>query len=185
MIFVLDRFLADPDAVRRDALAMPFDVRGNVPGARTGPYGLDLRHAFQELLGPSRPIRNWRADADGYNGAFQLVLAGDGDSWIHHDNSAWAAVLHLSTAWPAGHGTVFHRRLADPGFVRHEPGQPDYNEIPHQRDDQRGEWVESLRVEGVYNRLVLYDAMLYHRSGVPGFGDGPENGRLTQVWFFD
>ena len=178
-VMVVDNFMLDPDAVRRDALAMPFEVEGNYPGRRTVPYHLDIRHAFESLLG--RPVESWHSGRETYNGAFQVILADDQDSWIHHDSTRWAAVLHLSPRWPPGHGTVFYRRLDRPAIVRHEPGQDDWNEVAH----EPREWVESMRVEGAYNRLVLYDAMMYHRSGLHGFGHSPETGRLTQVWFFD
>ena len=38
----------------------------------------------------------------------------------------------------------------------------------------------------VYNRLVLFRGReIPHRSNLVGFGDCLENGRLTQVFYFD
>ena len=41
-------------------------------------------------------------------------------------------------------------------------------------------------VGNVYNRLGLWrGSQIPHRSNMTGFGDCLENGRLTQVFFFD
>ena len=41
-------------------------------------------------------------------------------------------------------------------------------------------------ISNVYNRLVLFrGGDIPHRSNLAGFGDCLENGRLTQVFFFD
>ena len=47
--------------------------------------------------------------------------------------------------------------------------------------------AEVMSVLGnVYNRLVLFrGGEIPHRSNLVGFGDCLENGRLTQVFYFD
>ena len=41
-------------------------------------------------------------------------------------------------------------------------------------------------VQNIYNRMVLFrGGVIPHRSNVAGFGDSINNGRLTQVLFFD
>ena len=87
---------------------------------------------------------------------FQLCLDGD-KTWVHKDDTQWAGVLYLTPDAPVDAGTVIF-------------------------DDN-----ENLvtMIGNVYNRLVIYRGDLYHRSLEPGFGDCLENGRLTQVFFFD
>jgi hypothetical protein len=37
-LMIIDNFYTDPDNVRNFALAQPFNVTGNYPGARTKPF---------------------------------------------------------------------------------------------------------------------------------------------------
>ena len=157
-IIVADGFLPDPARVRRDGVCGEFCVSGNYPGRRSTPYaGFDARDALARLTGP---IAYWPGGPESYNGAFQLVLASDGDSWIHHDDTKWAAVLFLNPVWPSDHGTVFYRHR-ETGIEAHAPPLPDYNVVPHRPED----WTETVRVGGAWNRLVAYHGNRYHRSG--------------------
>ena len=59
----------------------------------------------------------------------------------------------------------------------------DYNNGEVRRDITK--WEEILSVGNIYNRLVIYKGTYYHRSKIPGFGNGKEDGRLFQTFFFD
>jgi len=87
---------------------------------------------------------------------FQLCYEG-AKSWIHKDGCDWAGVLYLSPDAPLESGTAI------------------YND--------NDELINAFG--NVYNRLVLYKGNLNHCSLLPGFGNSPETGRLTQVFFFN
>ena len=87
---------------------------------------------------------------------FQLCYA-DAKTWIHKDGCDWAGVLYLSPNAPLESGTAL------------------YND--------KDELVTALG--NVYNRLILYKGNLNHSSMIAGFGNSPETGRLTQVFFFN
>lgn len=195
-IRVVDRVWADPDAVRANALSGPFARTGNYPGARSAPLKPELseemRCLMEDLLGQS--IAYWPGDE---NTTFQLCLEG-AHTWVHHDDTDWAAVLFLTPPdvyRPAEklhgkrHGIGFFRRREDRGGLGDDSDwifdgagndSPDHNEDCGAESD----WEPVIEVEGLYNRLVAFRSSYYHRSLLPGFGTGPTDGRLTQVFFW-
>ena len=48
-----------------------------------------------------------------------------------------------------------------------------------------GEFELQDAIANVYNRLILYRGDMLHSSLLSGFGNTPETGRLTQVFFFN
>jgi hypothetical protein len=88
--------------------------------------------------------------------SFQVCRKQDGDSWIHVDNDVMVAgILYLTPDAPVEAGTTI------------------YSSDPHVPVDVIG---------NIYNRLVMYNANLYHKSNMY-FGTTLENSRLTQVFF--
>ena len=159
-IYVVDDFLDNPDVVRNSALQIDFKTTGTFPGVRSDAADL----SYQEMIGDKldRIFGNMleygpvQFRKNMDCFSFQLCLENE-KTWIHKDKSQWAGVLYLTPNAPIDSGTGI--------FDKHE------NLI--------------TMVGNVYNRMVLYRGDLLHRSIVPGFGDTPETGRLTQVFFFD
>jgi hypothetical protein len=152
---IIDNFLDNPDLVRKSVLNIDFKNTGSFPGIRSDAADED----YQKMIGKKL------FDILGFNikyrkdrdcFRFQLCLDGS-DTWIHKDDTDWAGVLYLTPDAPVESGTgIFDN---DSNLV--------------------------TMIGNVYNRLVLYRGDLFHRSVVPGFGDTPSTGRLTQVFFFD
>lgn len=86
----------------------------------------------------------------------------------------WAAEAIVATRSPNVQQLVRHcldEALPDPGH-----GFP---------SAETAWWTPELQVPMRWNRLVVYDARLFHTPDVPQrFGDRPETGRLTQNLFF-
>ncbi|MDE2849357.1 MAG: hypothetical protein OXP74_01935 [Acidobacteriota bacterium] len=195
-IRIVDRVWTNPDEIRAWALAMPFARSGNYPGARTAPLegsaSAMMRSMLENALNQS--ITYWPGEE---NTTFQLCLDGS-RTWVHHDSTDWAAVLFLTPPdvyRPAEklhgkrHGIGFFRRREDRGGLGDDSdwifdgagnGAPDHNENCGAESD----WEPVIEVEGLYNRLVAFRSSYYHRSLLPGFGTGPADGRLTQVFFW-
>ena len=110
-----------------------------------------------------------------YNGAFQYTTSRD-RSWIHNDGwNNWAAVLYLTPNAPVESGTLLFKEDVELVKKLREP-KPS--------GKKKAEVMTNLG--NVYNRLVLWrGSEIPHRSNLAGFGDCLENGRLTQVFFFD
>lgn len=177
---IVDNFYIDPNSVREFALSQEFSTYGNYPGVRTGscsePYFSSIKQYFETNI-VKTPISFW---PDGYNTAFQLTTKND-KTWIHHDCTQWAAVVYLTPDAPVESGTGIYRHKESKVFL-HDSNQPiDYNEHPINESD----WEMVAFAGNVFNRLVLYNGMFYHRSVIPGFGDTKNTSRLFQTFFFD
>ena len=182
MFTIIDSLYADPDSVRGYALSQEFNVSGNYPGLRTSPCTNDggyidsIKTSLEKIIG--KTITHF--PLDNYNTSFQYTTE-DSKTWIHHDAMSYAAVIYLTPNAPLDSGTAIYKHRHT-GIMKHSPDCPvDFNEFQLVEDD----WDIVGEAKNVYNRLVIYDAMYYHRSVVPGFGTDKHNGRLFQTFFFE
>jgi hypothetical protein len=197
-VLVVDNFFRDPDEVHAVALAQRYreDLRF-YKGKRSELRYLwpGLREEFSRLL--NIPITTWIEH--GMNGVFQQTNHDDPLVW-HHDSQMWAAAIYLTPDPPANSGTSFWRdktygcrRMPMHPFEQERLGGPaqismaekvvyDPYHIEHQ---DNWELVES--VAGLYNRLVIWDAKLFHSAtSYEHFGAGRTSStRLVQLFFFD
>lgn len=157
-LFIVDDFLPKPDLVREQAIQLDYPTTGSFPGMRT----LAADDSYQ-MYCKTRfedimgvKITNWLMDSF----CFQLCYEG-AETWVHKDPSMWAGVLYLNPDAPIESGTGIFKEVAPQDF----------------------ELIDAIG--NVYNRLILYRGDLLHRSLLSGFGNSPETGRLTQVFFFD
>lgn len=155
--YIIDNFLDDPDLVRKSALALSFRETGTFPGFRSDRADAD----YEAYIKPKfESILNCKIE-EFKQDSFRFQICMDNvDTWVHKDETEWAGVLYLTPQAPLEAGTgIYHHN----GF----------------------EWKLNSAIGNVYNRLVLYRGTLNHRSIMPGFGSTHEDGRLTQVFFFN
>ena len=170
----MDDFLDDPDGIRKFVLnsKIPFDRVGYFTGKRTSPVdNIDYQNMIIEKLERVLPfkIKMWPLSF-----SFQLCLDRD-ETHLHLDPSDWTGVLYLTPNAPIDSGTLLFKEDVELKKKLRE-------------DDVGGEMRAHVTstLGNVYNRLVLLRGKeIPHRSNIPGFGDCLENGRLTQVFFFD
>jgi len=177
-VIVVDGFYADPMDVRTYALNSSFDVRGNYPGLRTQPFlHAGIYATIQAIV--QAPIVYWPTDT--YNGAFQYTTK-DARTWVHSDHTTnRAGVLFLTPDAPPSAGTSFFRHQETGLDV-----YPDDPELRAQTDRDAGDfgkWSKTDAVANMFNRLVIFDSNRFH-SADHYFGDGLEDGRLFQTFFF-
>ena len=172
---IMDDFLDDPEGIRKFELnsKIPFDRVGYFTGKRTSPVdNIDYQNMIIEKLERVLPfkIKMWPLSF-----SFQLCLDRD-ETHLHLDPSDWTGVLYLTPNAPIDSGTLLFKE--DVELIKKlKKGQGDYGK-------GKAEVISSLG--NVYNRLVLFrGSEIPHRSNMTGFGDCLENGRLTQVFFFD
>ena len=170
---IIDDFLDDPDQIRNFLInnKVPFEIEGPYPGKRTIPVdNIGYQNMVIEKLNQVLPFK---IKMDPLSFAFQLCLSDD-ETWVHVDPSEWTAVLYLTPNAPIESGTLLFK--AD-------------NESMMKIRSEEKQQVDIDIIAGisnVYNRLVVFRGKdIPHRSNVAGFGDCLENGRLTQVFFFD
>jgi len=175
-LIVIDNFLPDPDKIRNFALKQTFAGAGTHPGVRarfkSEPYNSFLEEQFTSIFG-KKPIHKMSSKQ------FQVVTSVEGpdDNWIHHDLEPWAGVLYLTPNAPIEYGT---------SLFRHKDTKIMYGRDNTIEDHLNpDEWEEMARIGNIYNRLILYNGEIYHRSTTTGFGTKLEDSRLTQVFFFE
>lgn len=197
-LLAVDNFFDDPDEVRTIALAQDYGENLDFyKGSRSKQRFLwpRLREEFSRLLGT--PVTRWLEH--GANGVFQLTSHQDPLVW-HHDTQSYAAAVYLTPDAPPHSGTSFWRdrvhgcrRKPDHPFERDRLGSDravaaasstvyDPYNVEH-----RDNWELMESVAGLYNRLVIWDAALFHSATTyDHFSiDGTAPARLVQLFFFD
>lgn len=200
---VADDFYPDPRAIRKIATRLEYrkDLKGAFPGKRTMPL-----HMIDQALDQFCNIRflslyfdvaqnaNMQWSISSY---FQLVdPIATPDSilntgWTHVDtNSILAGVVYLDQNADIDSGTNLYRAkeninpsIADDAtnarreFYKTGTAMPGYEQA---LTDHNSKFTESVVVKNYYNRIVAYDAHVWHRANTHYTGTGP---RLTQVFF--
>lgn len=154
---IIDNFLDKPDLVRASALSLPFESTGPYPGFRSDRAERDYEQYVQDKIEKilNRKVKEFKQDSF----RFQICMEGV-ETWVHKDETDWAAVLYLTPDAPYESGTGIY---ADTG----------------------SDFALVTGIGNVYNRLVIYRGTMLHKSILPGFGNSKETGRLTQVFFFN
>ena len=197
---IIDDFLLDPWAARREALGLGYDPdlqKGNFPGLNsTRAFATEaVDTSVSRLLGI--PLEG----AAGTNhGHCRITRKADkGRSGVHIDPAAYSGILYLSrpedcTMRGTG-GTDFFRhkrtglervpqdaaRIADAGYR-------DINQlvedVVNKDTNYPAKWERVMQVPIRFNRLILFSPWQFH-AAAPGFGKGLEDGRLVMLLFFD
>ena len=196
-LLAVDDFFHYPDEIRALALSQEYaaDLRF-YKGLRSTQRYLwpHLREEFGRLLGT--PVVEWLGH--NANGVFQQTNHTDPLVW-HHDGQGYAAAVYLTPDAPPAAGTSFwrdhdHRCRRSPGHplerrrlaseeavLAAEAAVYDPYNIAH---GDNWDLVES--VAGLYNRLVIWDAKLFHSAtSYEDFSEGTASTRLVQLFFFD
>lgn len=191
---VVDEFLNDPDAFRKQALKLDYpDIEGYYPG-RNSRQRLELpglsQYASQLVGEPLKPI-----DPPQSHAKCRIALARDRKrSAIHVDESQWSGILYLSRPEHCSGGTEFYRHKATgldrAAITDAEAQQWGYagrdvllQQTVLKDGDRRGAWEKTMDIPMRYNRLIMLRPWLFHTAG-PGFGKAMEDGRLIYLMFF-
>ena len=193
-LIVVDDFLSDPEAFRREALALDYpDLEGPFPG-RNSERRLDLP-GLTEMIMRLTGERLKPLDPPMSHGKCRVTLASDAaDAQVHIDPGYWSGILYLSRPEDCIGGTRFfrHRRTGTERAPLNleeckAMGFADAKAMQQGMIEQDGrdpaKWEQVMEVPMRFNRLVLLRPWLWHTAG-PGFGDRLESGRLIYVMFF-
>jgi len=194
---IVDDFYEDPDLMREYALEQEFfkGNRGSWPGVRT-----KLLHELNEELFDivSKKIMfvlrkyGFREFAELQTG-FQLVDETYGRGWVHDDDPKLhvAGVIYLNKDAPEECGTTIYKDAPDFNgeeytkmFMKDvlDSTPEERKQIAKYRNDQLKHFTPTIKVESVYNRLVMFDSRSWH-SADHFFGTTKEDSRLNQVFF--
>jgi hypothetical protein len=201
-VTIVDDFFEFPDLVRDFALKQDFYKNGDGrwPGSRTNllsDIDYDFFDKFSEKLlklffNFNTCELSWNIDSqfqrvscfnENPNSSFNM-------GWIHSDSCIFSGVIYLNKDFPRNTGTNIYRiknnidnlnENQDEKFIFYsgeDISEKDYTEGIKRNNDQ---FEEIIRVENIYNRLVLFEGGQYH--GVPSFYTGNLEDRLTLVFF--
>ena len=198
-VTIVDNFFSDPDAIVEMAESMSFynPNTGNWPGERTKQiyveneaffnyFGLKIYSLFYE----SNPDF-WKLQCH-----FQKINPFCKDKygkknrgWVHQDeNCFFGGIVYLTKNPEPDTGTSIYKAKDGYSFQFNETlrmkeklyksMEVDDNEYEIEFDKMNDQYVETVRVENVYNRLLMFNNTTYH--GVNTFGSKP---RLTLNFF--
>jgi len=196
-IVIIDDFLDDPYTMRLNALNAnyPEPTEHTYPGKNS-----DKSYFTEEML---EKVQNRWGDylipAEGSScGYFRISLESDTFEQNIHIDPGWdvGGVLYLNTPNQcrpeSGTHFYYHNRLG----IERAPATPEegkylgftnYEEI--RKNIIYGDgldktlWTRYASSPMKYNRLVLFDPLLWHSHG-DNFGDCMDNGRLVMLFFF-
>ena len=206
-LIIVDDFYADPDAVRRAALAGDYYAeKGHTYPGENSKSALVLpgiMETFKSILGP-----NVEQTKVGLFGHFRISRGSDHfeqdvhvDPPVTPDEFLWAGVLYLNpqeqSLRPDGttrDGTLLWRHKArdiDRIPMSLEEGQawgfPDFEavrqELIYKDGLDRSKWELMTRIPMKYNRIVFFRPWQWHSHG-ENFGKTREDSRLVQIFFF-
>jgi len=191
---VVDHFFENPDMVVDFANSLEYQTEpsGRWPGARTKDlYEIDnnfVRALSFKLLNLFIDVDKYPNIEYGVSSSFQKISSSYKQGWIHADNdSILTAIIYLNKNNNINSGTSI---MTKKQLFLHLHPQEKYNflstlqedqNIKKAREDDESQFVESISIKNVYNRLVVFDSHLYHKA--QSFDNEEE--RLTLVIFFD
>jgi hypothetical protein len=197
-VTVINDFYDNPDEIRQFALAQKYKFRHEeegldyvYPGCRTQDlHELDpslqavvLKKLVSVFHIQEHDLMRWAISS-----SFQSVSSAYKEGVIHTDtNTIFAGVLYLTPNSPLNAGTTLYKKNGT--F-----DQEKYQKALTQNDDRfkAGDIVmntdyhsmfdEVVRVNNVYNTLILYEGDMFHAAN-KFFGTNLEDSRLAQVFF--
>ncbi len=194
----IDDFYSNPDRVREFALKQDYypAQEGNYPGKRTRDLDDIDKEFFEQfcakLLSLFFDLNTTHVNYQ-ITTSFQLIPSMDPDpdnpknlGWVHYDDDViFAGVIFLTPNIDLNCGTSIFK-LVDPEKLDQTPAKVEFykNGVDLNYNQQivshRNAYVETIRFNNVYNRLIAFDANCAH--GVNSYYSNSEP-RLTQVFF--
>lgn len=195
-VTIVNDFYEDPDQLRNYALSQEYRYCQNPqdkygwPGCRTKDISELNQELYQKVcLKIVSLFHNSEHDFMRWNilTSFQIVEAKFDKGLIHQDGDVvFAGIIYLSPEAPLDSGTSIYRKnkLFD---------EQRYSSAMEQNDlmltsgmmpsfDYHEMFEETVRVNNVYNSLILFEGDQYHAAN-KFFGISKENSRLTQTFF--
>lgn len=201
-VTIIDNFYENPDLVRDFALSLEYfpSIDGSWPGSRTKDlkqidfqfYKTFTNKVFNLFFDFDQDIPTWRVGS-----MFQKINSFStykedikNFGWVHSDHAIMTGIVYLNPDDYLYSGTSIYK--LKPGEedncpqktkYLHYSGSDEFNEQEFEIEKKynNGKYIESIRVENVYNRLLIFEKGVYH--GVPTFYSESNEPRLTQVFF--
>lgn len=202
-VTIVDNFFKDPDTVREFALKQDYNRSpGHYPGYRSNRLDIvdqNFEQQFTEKIFSLFFDFNvhevtWKVES-----SFQSIPSRFEEGWVHDDKSpdGWnvAGIVYLNPNPESNSGTSICKPLPDINFSDldfskatnikkqfYKGDSVDIDQYRHQRDLLNSKFTNTITVENVYNRLLVYGADELHRAN-KFFGQTVHDSRLTLVFY--
>lgn len=199
-VTIIDNFYENPDLVRNWALSLKYqrDFEGRTPGKRTESlhtYPEFFNNFCEKLFSVFYDFNHTKLEWN-VSTCFQSIpkYSENPESklnggWIHSDGDVFSGVIYLN---PDGHlysGTSVYEKIDKNSKEsnQEEKYQLYCGTSVDEKNYAKGiaannnQFIETIRVENRYNRLVLFEGKVPH--GVPSFYSSSDEPRLTQPFF--
>jgi hypothetical protein len=191
-VIVMDDFYDNPEEIRELALKAGYLDGGTYPGkdSRDNLFTPEVMRKISSIVGaPIQPFEN--------SGNFRLSLEGDTASrHIHIDGfNTHVANVCLALDKDIKGGLAFwkHKETGieyvggDKIALMEKTGmtlrQIEENFVLKDGQDE-SLWEQTALIPYRFNRCIIIDGRFFHSPWPQGYGDSPENGRLSQHFFF-
>jgi len=199
-VTIIENFYEQPDAIRKFALAQEYKFCGDQenpaygwPGSRTKDlFALD-KVLFEKVCKKLVSVfHNTEHDHMRWviTTSFQSSTADYGEGVMHTDtNTVFAGVLYLTPDAPLNGGTSIYRKNSTFDQEKYDHAL-EVNDKTYKSNgkiastDYHSMFDEVLRINNVYNTLILFEGDQYHTAN-QFFGSDLESSRLTQVFFIN
>jgi len=204
-ITIVDNFCTEPYKFAKFVKALPFNKneKGNYPGERTNPLDQEYNGLFRDIstktlaLFYEEPPQAWGVDmriqrvmpfAKTKEEQFECKNKG----WIHADSEhPLVGILYLDEDPLPDTGTSFYREkegfaygtkgaidLKEEFYLNKKVNMKEHEEAFHLINDQ---YEETMSVQNVFNRLILFRGNQLHGAQTFGYGDKPRH-ILNMFW---
>ena len=197
-VAIIENFYENPDAIREFALAQEYTFCHNrlnleyvYPGSRTRDL-FDLDSTLHEKICKKLVSVFHNAENDHMRWAlstsFQSVTEEYNQGVIHTDqNTVFAGVLYLTPDAPLNSGTSLFKKNNNFDEKKYQKALEDNDERFKagdiaMRTDYHSMFDEIVRVNNVYNTLIIYEGRHFHAAN-HFFGKTLNDSRLAQVFF--
>ena len=197
-VTIVENFYENPDAIRKFALAQKYTFCHEVanidyvyPGCRTQDLSNLDKALFDKICTKLVSVFH-NAENDHMRWlittSFQSVSAQYNQGVIHTDhNTVFAAVLYLTPDAPLNSGTSLFKKNKTFDEKKYQQALDDNDERFKAGEiamstDYHSMFDEIVRVNNVYNTLILYEGRHYHAAN-QFFGKTMQDSRLAQVFF--
>jgi len=198
-LIVIDNFLENPDRLREFANKLEYnaDEQFMWPGKRTDCLSV-LNPAIYKLLCEKvlSLIYDFDSQYPSYKADVKFYKTDNSikGGWVHTDYPrAFTFMLYLSPEAELEEGTSLVRPISslysmhdlthDASLIKQSYLDNNLELVEKYRKELNNKFEETMKINNVYNRLIIFDSTIYHRAN--DFISTPENPRLTLIGFFD
>lgn len=191
-ITIVDDFLPNPELWIDLANKCTYSKAplGNWPGERSEPLENIHPESFNLLCGKFFSLfynlelepTQWKVTA-----RFQKIKSIEGEGWVHYDKNLISGIVYLSPNSNPNAGTALYKPKSLSGLAytdrKVEAIQSNnLNLYKDYRDLNNANFIETIKVSNIYNRLLAFDCNIAHRA-LEFYNNG--NDRLTLVFFVE